>query len=244
MADDDKPFVIDGFHSVQAVRRVRDKNPGTGPRVRESGSAPPTPEKQPPPDKPASQAPPARVGQTTMPTRHEIVCYSCSYAFVHTGRLHKVLCPKCRQFLNTQDLEITGAWNEPVETIGTVEIKPGAVFGEARIVANRLIVAGDIRLARVDWCKTLELCDGAIFDVERFGEISLVIRANAKFDIKPPLTCNNLDIMGELKATVKVKGNAIIRAGGFLRGELEGQHLTVEEGGGISGRLAIMPDKK
>ena len=101
MADGDRANMIDGFASVQAVRRSRPK--GADPKYAPSRTRLPASEKKKPP--PSSDGKPvAHIGRTALPPRHDILCYACSYRFVHTGRMGEgLLCPKCHEMLLTKD---------------------------------------------------------------------------------------------------------------------------------------------
>jgi hypothetical protein len=54
----------------------------------------------------------SHIGKTTMPTRHEVVCYECGFFFQMTGRPKSTFCPKCKANLTFSDLSIETAWSE------------------------------------------------------------------------------------------------------------------------------------
>lgn len=223
--------VIDGFASVQAVRRQRARGPGHARAV-------PEPPRKPEPPKPRNQA---RIGHTVVPTRHEIICYECDYAFTMSGRLDTTICPKCHEQLLMRDETITGAWAAPIRTIGTVDIQAGAVMKGADIIATDVILAGDARGATIRACRRLELCQGAAFDVSLLRVRDLLIRRGNRIVIKDDVVCRDLMVEGELKAQVFTKGTTTIAPGGLLRGAFRGAHLIVQEGGGLMAKIALDP---
>ena len=48
-----------------------------------------------------------------------------------------------------------------------------------------------------------------------------------------PAEYRNVEILGILRANLRATGNVTIRAGGSLEEEMHGEHLSVEDGGGL-----------
>jgi len=152
--------MIDGYSSVQALRRLDGKaspraKPPEESALDEGAAAPPKP---------------AGFGHTALPTRHELICYSCGYAFVVTGRLDKVICPKCRTQLETGDKHIDGAWSGNLKTVGRVYINSGATVTSSSIVAMDIRVAGICRNTRLEPTRHLELDSGAQVEIDKLGK--------------------------------------------------------------------------
>jgi cytoskeletal protein CcmA (bactofilin family) len=239
-----EPTLIDGYTSVQAMRRMPSR---TGaPRLRETA---PThlPGKDALPkrdDKPLDTAA-MRIGHTIQPPRHDIVCYQCQYAFVQPGRLQdKALCPKCKTFLQTADHTIDSAWEQDLKTIGTINVGPQAAVRHATLVAGTLNVAGDVRDAELHGLHCVALHRGATFDLGRIRAGRLLVAQGADIALDQPMDCGNLEIAGILRAAVRAHGRVKILAGGALYGAIECQHLVVADGGGLVAQLAIGPEKR
>jgi cytoskeletal protein CcmA (bactofilin family) len=234
MAASDRPRVIDGFSSVQAVRRGRSKS--TGARTRPSRTSLPVTDSDRKIEQPRLAS---RIGHTVIPDKHEIVCYECGYKFVFQGRLRDTFCPKCKTELEVQDHAIDGEWSGKIRTIGTVEIKPEAVLKEAEITARNLVLYGNAKDATIRVQGRLEVHKGAQFDMARIRINDLVIKPGGRFTLTRRIVCRNLEIEGALTATVYTEGTAVIRDGGFLKGELHGPSLILEAGGRLKAKIAV-----
>ncbi len=221
----DHSGMIDGYTSVQALRRLDGKAP-PGPHV-------------PPPEKEASAGVESATeetpkslpfGHTALPTRHDLICYNCGYAFVVTGRLDKVLCPKCKTWLKTGDHHIDGAWSGTLKTVGCVYINSGASVSSSHIMATDIRVAGSCRNCRLEPTRHLELDSGAHLELDQLAERQLVVVAGARLVLDEPLRCRSLDVFGELQAEVRLSERGAIHSGGFFRGSFYAPRLVVEEG--------------
>jgi len=229
--------MIDGYSSVQAIRRLDGKASPRAKPPEESApdeGAPPTPA----PPKPAS------FGHTALPTRHDLICYSCGYAFVVTGRLDKVICPKCKTRLETGDKHIDGAWSGNLKTVGRVYINSGATVTSSSIVAMDIRVAGICRNTRLEPTRHIELDTGAQVDIDKLSGQRLVIIEDAKLTFDEPLRCRSLEIRGELQADARPSEGGEIHPGGMFRGTLHAPRLIVHEGAGLKAHLHIAPAVK
>lgn len=226
-----KAGMIDGFSSVQAVRRAKQPE-----------SPPPLPTAQPPPST-HEKSHEKRIDHTAMPTRHEVVCYSCAYAFTITGNQSKVFCPKCRAQLETGDFVIDEEWTDDIRTMGVVQISSAGCVRGATIIATDIIIGGDATEATLEPTRAIILDTGAKLDLSQCDSRALVIREGARVVLDAILACDQLTIRGELTARVKVSGKAEILPAGFFRGELSGSQFTIHDGGGAKARVSISPQQ-
>ncbi len=240
MARSDKPGMIDGFMSVQAVRRKGEQGPDNVPP---QGEAPPATQEE-TRHRSADLEKKTSIGQTALPSRHELVCYSCGYAFVVTGKLGKVFCSKCREELETSDRDIEGNWKQDIRTVGRVQIKSGAVIDGATVIATDIAIAGDCSKANLQPTRRIELETGAIVPPGVLDAHPVLIRAGGRISLKAPLHCSNLDVHGELQAEAAPTGVVTIHPGGMFRGKLKTAHLIVHDGGGLSAKLHIKPEEQ
>jgi hypothetical protein len=224
------PIVLDGLSTVRAVRHA-------GGQPREARFQ--APRTRPPPKQPADDDAlrATRIGHTAVPTRAEIVCYQCGYAFVIQGRIAKPLCPKCHEFLNTDDLVIASDWAEDVRTIGRITVKPEAVVHGARLSARDIVLAGNARECALLAFRRLELRPGAQLDWDRTEMLDLVVAGGMAVTPGRALNCRQLDLAGKLDAVVAAGEAVTIRAGGLLVGEVRSPRLIVEDGGGLRAQV-------
>jgi len=178
-----------------------------------------------------------------MPTRHEVVCYSCAYAFTITGNQSKVFCPKCRIQLETGDFVIGEEWTEDIRTMGVVQISPSGRVRDATIIATDIIVGGDATEATLKPTRAILLDSGAKLDLSQCESRTLTVREGARVVFDDILACAQLTIQGELTARVEVEGKAEILATGYFRGEFSGSQLTIHDGGGAKARVSISPQQ-
>jgi len=239
MPKSDKPGMIDGFMSVQAVRHKGEHKPDD---KSPPGKSPPEKQEETQSDSVPLQKK-ASIGHTAMPSRHELVCYSCGYAFVVTGKLGKVFCSKCREELETGNHEIEGEWKQDIRTVGRVHIKSGATIDGATVIATDIVIAGDCSKANLQPTRRIELETGAIAPPGVLDAHPVLIRAGARLSLKKPLHCFDLDIHGELQADAAPNGTVTIHPGGMFRGKLKAAHLVVHDGGGLSADLHIKPEE-
>lgn len=228
--------MIDGFASVQAVRRARTpRGPASRPSEPVASSSKPVSARK------VGEAR-ARIGHTAIPHRFDITCYACGYGFVIQGQLGKIFCPKCREQLNSADQTIEGEWQGDLQTIGTVHVSPGAVLKGGFITARQFVLAGTVEGTRITVHGCMNLREGGqLSDGHQCTMNDLQVERGGRFTIRDPLHCRHLTIEGDLKANVSTQGTVTIRTGGVLRGELHGSHLVVEEGGGLRARIEVRP---
>lgn len=228
--------MIDGFRTVQAVRKRSER--GVPPKPQKNERARSVQESELRSDS-VKKGSPVSIGKTALPTRHDLVCYSCRYKFVVNGRLDKVFCPKCREQLETGDHTVDGAWDKDVLTVGKVYIKPGGRVAGCRIVATDIVIAGDC--SEADLCPTrqLELETGAVVAPGNLNNSRIVIRAGGEIALDVPLRCQELEVYGSLHANASPSGLVVIHPGGMFRGSLTCEHLVVCDGGGLSADLRI-----
>jgi cytoskeletal protein CcmA (bactofilin family) len=63
----------------------------------------------------------------------------------------------------------------------------------------------------------------------------------AEFKFKQEARYRNVEIFGTLHAKLESTGIITVRPGGLLSGEVQAQHLVVEDGGGLKATLRIAP---
>jgi cytoskeletal protein CcmA (bactofilin family) len=229
------PLVIDGFASVQAVRRTG-KNK-QDPHYGQSRTRLPAARK-----KPASKkagVPRGKIGHTVMPDTFEIVCYECGYTFTLRGQIQKTYCAKCRKILVADEQIIESDWSGRVKTIGTVQVRNGGSLTKAHVVVGNLILDGRIKDSTVKICRRLELGSHASGDIAKIDTRDILIRTDAKLSYRSKLRCENLIVEGNFRGTVEVSGLVTVMPGAFLQGRVKASRLLLHEGGGLKATVKI-----
>ncbi|MDA0990807.1 MAG: polymer-forming cytoskeletal protein [Verrucomicrobia bacterium] len=227
------PQIIDGFSSVQAVKR---SGKGHAPKTRPSATRLPD---QQPKAKARSTTGEARIGQTAVPVTHELVCYKCDYAFRVRGRIHYTFCPKCKQELDMSDHTIAGVWDLDVKTMGNIIVEKGVTLRGVTLIAQNISVAGDVREATIQVTRRLELLPSGKLDLKSVQMRDFSIGPKAVFSTRRKIECRQLDIAGTLSAIVRAEALVTIRATGSFKGELYSPTLNVEDGAQISAALYL-----
>lgn len=252
MASRDDPNVIDGFSSVQAVKRASARRQGAKAKIHDSADEPGTGAKTPrvkvtqAADEAPKATPPRAAAHVAMPQKRLVICYSCGYSHTVSGQMHHSFCPKCKTQLNTADVTVAGRHVEDILTIGNVTISPDADFAEGvSITGQRIILDGDVtHVKSITATESLEMRSNAKFRGESIHNISgkVIVAAEHEVVLESPFACRELEVMGKLAANVSVTASARICPGGMLHGSFRGPSLLVEDGGGLVGDIDLNPD--
>ncbi len=232
-----EPTLIDGFASVQAVRRAGKPNEA---RLRHSATRLPETEAKPtaPAAAPISAAN-TRIGQTAVPQKHDLVCYECLYAFRVSGKIHYTFCPKCKRNLDMSDHVVSGAWDTEVRTMGAIEVVADAVVGAVRLRAQNIVVGGDARQATLEATRRLELAPGGLVDWRTCSMQDIWIRPDTMLVLKEPLTARQFVIAGTLRGSIRADECVTIRAGATVTGSLVSPRLVMEDGAFLKAAMAL-----
>jgi len=228
-----KVNTLDSYATIRAVARAKPASAlPTGPPAsgEQAGSAP-------------GEAPKtgARVARTAVPVKHQIECYECNYKFQTHGRVTSTHCPKCRALLDLTDHTIDSEWVDTVKTAGVIRLTPTGVLKNGDLIGADVIVEGIIEGGRARALRTLELAAGAIFSEKALSAPDLRIGPGAEFKFKQTAKYRNIEICGSLNANLEASGLVTVRAGGLFEGEVQAEHLAVEDGGGLKAEVRIAP---
>ena len=230
-----KVNTLDGYATIRAVARTKSTPVSSPPapvsKADTTTDAPPT----------DLQKPGARVARTAMPVKHLIECYECGYKFQMHGRATSTHCPKCRALLDLTDHTVDTEWSETIKTAGTIRLAPSGVLKGGDLVGADVIVEGIIEGGRARALHTLELGAGAIFSEKAISAPSLRIASGAQFTFKQAAKYRDVEIFGSLNAKLDAKGVITVKAGGLLEGDIQAEHLIVEDGGGLKAALHVAP---
>ena len=147
---------------------------------------------------------------------------------------------------NEQEAEehaIDREWSGSIKTIGTVRIGKNGLVNGGRITAGTIALWGNIESGEVKVFRCLQVHEDGKFTPKAVEAEHLLIAGDANVSYTRKLKFKNIEIAGSLKARIDATGVITVRAGGLLSGNICGNHLVVEEGGGLQATLAISPDK-
>jgi len=102
-------------------------------------------------------------------------------------------------------------------------------------------VEGIIEGGRARALRTLELGAGAIFSEKAVSGPDLRIATGADFKFKQEAKYRNVEVSGTLHARLEATGVVTVKPGGLLEGDIQTEHLVVEDGGGLKAQLHIGP---
>jgi cytoskeletal protein CcmA (bactofilin family) len=176
-----------------------------------------------------------------MPTRYEVICYDCGYAFQQTGKSRSTVCPKCHHQLDFIDYTIDKEWSESLKTAGTIRITRQGIIKAGELVGAHIILKGEVKGGTVRALQRLELCPACTFAEEHVTGQDLCIGQGVELTLKRKHTFRHVEIHGTLKAVFKSTGLVSIAATGLMQGEIDGTRLAVETGGGLKGAFRFVP---
>lgn len=232
-----KTNMMDGFSVVQSLAKAKQDGvlpaPGSRRPAEDLSSHPPPPAK--PGDSP-------HIVKTIQPTKRTIRCFKCGYEFQLAGTTRTIYCSKCREKIDMGDYVVDRVWTEEIKTGGSVIVKAGGRLENVRIQAGNVILEGEMDgRSTIECSQWLELGGRADPHPRQLEMRNLRIAAGKAMAFKYKLQVNHLEVLGTLEADVEATGLVTVREGGHLKGTVRGEHLQVEEGGGLSARLFIWP---
>ncbi len=230
-----KTKVVDGFTAIRAAQEA----------ARHGRGDPLRPEAETPQKAPGGAAPKAgsRIGRSVMPTKREIICPECGATSSIVGKVDLWVCNQCRHRMKLQDLHIPdGDWQDDVEIGGTVTVAPGARLKGGRIVANDIVLKGQMDGVELRACHKLTIEAGAKPDWVRLKMLDLELGAGVNLTPGKPIEGRHLHLHGKFAGNAVLKGTLYIYADGDFSGQLRSAGLQVEEGGGFRAQLDVKPE--
>lgn len=227
-----KTKVVSGYATLKAAQRASQQRPGKHGNGKASA-----PDREPTSDTPKSIG--SHIGHTAMPTKLDIVCYSCRYEFKMTGRAPSTHCPKCRAIVDLSDYTIDSTWTGSVRTGGKIYITKDGVLISGDLVAGDIRLEGNVKGGHLHATRELQLGPGALFAASRISAQNLNILPDADITCRGTIEYKNVTVGGKLNATLKASGLVKILYGGEFSGRLQADHLEVEEGGGLRAKLTV-----
>jgi cytoskeletal protein CcmA (bactofilin family) len=179
-----------------------------------------------------------------MPTRHEIVCYECGFVFHQAGRIQAAVCAKCHAKLSFLDVTIKREWEDIIHTAGTVTIAPEGIITGGEIVAGKVVLQGQVKGGMVKAMKSLTLSPGVTYNEKHTQTRDLILQAGAELTLKQPATFRDAEVAGRIEGNLVFQGRLLIHSGGSVYGEIQVQHLAVEEGGGLCAEVKPVDEQK
>lgn len=229
-----KSDVVGGFDVYRAAQRAAEEK-----RPAKDGDAQAPAE--PAPD-PQGKKIGAHIGRTAMPTKHDVICYECGYAFQITGSIVKhTICSKCRNRLVVDNPVIDGAWSGEIKTAGTVHVKRGGHITGGTIRTTHMILEGDIgEEAVVQVFRRLEIRDASKYREDCIEARDLVIGEGAAM-IQPAMSFHDVEVSGTLRTSLTASGAVTVRKGGALEGDVVCSSIGVEDGGVLLASVRVEP---
>ena len=181
----------------------------------------------------------AAISHTAVPAKQLIECYECGYKFQLHGKAATINCSKCRAMLDISDHTIERRWTGALKTTGTVRVAADGVVEAGSIVANDFILEGTIEAGIVRALRKLELRAGARFSEHNLHAADLLIAPGATIALLEPAVFRDVEIAGALRANLQATGTVTIRVTGCFEGQLQAEHLFVEDGGGLRATVRI-----
>jgi len=225
--------IVDSYTALQAAQRAAEKSQKIKKYGNKKGAA------AAPPPKSTKPKIASHIAKTVMPTKYEIICYDCGFSFLQTGRMKSAMCPQCKAMLNFIDYTIDQEWRDSLKTAGTVKITANGVVKSGVIIAGNVVMAGRIEGGEINALHQLHLKPDGQFTEAFITCKDLLLDAGIKLVLKKKFEFRHVEVAGDLKASFKASGLVAIKATGVIRGDVEAARLSIEEGGGLLGKMNI-----
>ncbi|NKB22861.1 MAG: hypothetical protein GKR87_00370 [Kiritimatiellae bacterium] len=217
---EEKARLVDGFTTLKAAQRAVQHDRSSGKTSAEPSVS----------NKKNVPSVASHIGHTVMPTKHDVVCYECTYQFQFAGRVDQIHCPKCKVELDMKDYTIDGPWCESIRTGGNIHIQPSGILKDGALNATDIILEGKVEGGTLFASRWLEIGASVSIDEEFFKGRDLRVARGGHVIFKQKACYRNVELYGNLKANLKASGLVHIQAGGLFEGSLSAEHLAV--GGG------------
>ncbi len=242
MARYKKTGTLDGYSTIKAIARATKDHPGSAPTKKKKKTVTPAVAadgKVEPAKPPDYRELGANVARTVVPGKHIVECYECGYTFQLHGRAKQINCSKCRLILNLEDQVIEGKWNQDLKTAGRIRIGPTAIIQKGTIIGQDIALEGTVEGGTIRAMRRLEIGPEAVFPEKAISACDLTIAPGATVRFKKPARYREVKIGGRLRADLTASGVVTIHPLGLLEGTFSGNHLVVEEGGGLKAKVAV-----
>lgn len=223
-----KAEFVDGLATVRAVKRVRSKK-NENKSENTKASHPVTISET---HKKSNSAKP-KIKTTIVPEKHSIVCYHCLFSFFITGKLQNNFCPRCKQLLIADNINISSDWEGVIRTIGNVNIASNLNLLRGSITAGNLYLYSDASRIELYVTGSLHLYNNANFDPEKSHFNELVIEKDCCVSFNKPLKCNILTVYGIINGNINCD-RVTLCSTSKISGTLHTKSISIEEGASIS----------
>ena len=172
--------------------------------------------------------------------RKQIACFDCGTALEVSAGAQSTMCKRCSSYIDLLDYNIAHAVSKNFKTKGAFVIQPkGYVFNSEAMVADA-VIKGRF-LGKLFAVHSLTIHSTAEIK-GTFTTGLLIIPAGNHFRWQGQITVTSAEIAGELVADVRAI-TILVKPGGRLFGNIEGNCLTVEGGGVMVGDARIRSKK-
>jgi len=166
-----------------------------------------------------------------------VTCFQCHTLLDVPAGAESTMCKRCSAHIDLRDYNINQAVSKNFRTHGSFTVgEKGYVFNTEAEVGDA-VIKGKF-LGKLHAHRTFTLYSPTEFK-GTFKTGRLIIPAGIKFLWTRPLEVHSVEVSGELVADVRIPGTVILRATAHLFGDIEADHLIMEPGAVLVGRVKI-----
>jgi cytoskeletal protein CcmA (bactofilin family)/DNA-directed RNA polymerase subunit RPC12/RpoP len=171
------------------------------------------------------------------PEQRRITCFECQTELEVPATAESTMCKRCSQYIDLKDYRITSAVSKNFKTKGDflVELK-GYVFNTEAVVGAATIKGRFLGKLFAEHSLTI-FSSAEIKGSFKTGR--LIIPNDNHFFWPEPLHLENVEISGELVASLHVTGTVWLRSTARLFGDLVAQAVVMEAGAVFVGQTRI-----
>lgn len=171
------------------------------------------------------------------PDQRRVTCFECRTEMDVPASAESTMCKRCSQYIDLKDYLIANAVSKNFKTKGAFVVEPkGYVFNTEAVVGDA-IIKGRFH-GKLFAENSLTVFSSAEIKGS-FKTVRLIIPAKHHFFWAEPVRVENVEIDGELAASLEVSGTVLLRSAARLFGDVVAGNFVVESGAVFVGRARV-----
>lgn len=166
-----------------------------------------------------------------------VECFQCGTRLEVPRTAVSTMCRRCSSYVDLADYQVNQTVTKSFRTHGRLVVEAKGYLVNTEAVVGEAIVKGRV-IGKLTAHGTLEVHSSARLE-GAFTAGLLVIPSGHSFHRAEVVHAGNIEIQGELVASVCVSGVVRVRAGGRCFGNVQAADLMVEDGGILVGNFRI-----
>lgn len=169
--------------------------------------------------------------------RRLVACFQCGSQLEVPQTAVSTMCRRCSSYVDLSDYQVDHTVTKSFRTHGRLVIEPKGYLLNTEAIVGDAIIKGRL-IGRIAALRTLEVHSSARIK-GTFTAGLLIIPFGHCFHWPDPIHVDNVEIRGELVASVRAAGTVRLKASARCFGNVQAANLLVEEGAILVGSVKI-----